>query len=297
MICWSDTRLSTFLSNLSVRGNFWFFSENDPFWHGIVQHLAWCPFFYLISAIYTVKPVQSDHPLVQTKAIFVDRWPLFAGSTHWSNAKLWMKEVTGKKKYHKDHKQRSKREIAKVGFLPEHFLACRQTFVGELHKKGDLRSSHGRSKQGKQADGARKTRGRFSRKAGGRYSQCSFCMKLSVHKKVVVWSRWSLFAVVAEARFYCMSKWTFIQKMRKIYGMFVPRLHYQNLLSAEGNHSGSLLQSKISIWFLQFCEQVLAKGGTFLCTIGAIWEGHRYLWTGMVRLPSPFTFFFVCPSG
>ena len=45
--------------------------------------------------------------------------------------------------------------------------------------------------------------GRWSRKAGGRYSQCSFCMTLSVYKKAVVWSRWSLFALVAEARVYC----------------------------------------------------------------------------------------------
>ena len=44
----------------------------------------------------TLKPVQSDHPLVQTKAVFVDRWPLFAGSIHWSDAKLTTKEVTWK---------------------------------------------------------------------------------------------------------------------------------------------------------------------------------------------------------
>ena len=31
------------------------------------------------------KPVQSDHPLVQTKAAFVGRWSLFADSIHWSN--------------------------------------------------------------------------------------------------------------------------------------------------------------------------------------------------------------------
>ena len=35
----------------------------------------------------TVKPVQSDHPLVQSKAIFVDRWSLFAGSIHWCKTK------------------------------------------------------------------------------------------------------------------------------------------------------------------------------------------------------------------
>ena len=89
-------------------------------------------------------------------------------------------------------------------FLPEHFLACRQTFVGEIHKKkSGFGLSNGRSTQGKQADGARKP-GRWSRKAGGRYSQCSFCMKLSVHEKAVVGSRWSLFTVVAKARFYCI---------------------------------------------------------------------------------------------
>ena len=31
-------------------------------------------------------------------------------------------------------------------------------------------------------------------------------MKLSVHEKAVVGSRWSLFAVVAKARFYCVAK-------------------------------------------------------------------------------------------
>ena len=44
--------------------------------------------------------------------------------------------------------------------------------------------------------------GRRSHKAGGRYSQCSFCMKLSVREKAVAGSRWSLFTVVGTARFY-----------------------------------------------------------------------------------------------
>ena len=89
----------------------------------------------------------------------------------------------------------------------EQFLACRQTFVanvGELHKKGGFGSSHGRSTAGSEnRPTVREKRGRWSRKAGGRYSQCSFWMKSSVHEKAVVGSRWSLFAVVAEARFYC----------------------------------------------------------------------------------------------
>ena len=43
------------------------------------------------------------------------------------------------------------------------------------------------------------------RNAGGRHSQYNFCIKLSVHEKVVVGSRLSLFMVVAEARFYCIA--------------------------------------------------------------------------------------------
>ena len=49
---------------------------------------------------------------------------------------------------------------------------------------------------------------RWSRKAGGRYLQCSFCMKLSVHEKAVFGSKWPLFTVVAEARFYWQKLWT-----------------------------------------------------------------------------------------
>ena len=51
---------------------------------------------------------------------------------------------------------------------------------------------------------AHKKPGRWSRNAGGRRSQCSFCMKLFLHEKVVIGSGWSLFRVVAEAEFYCM---------------------------------------------------------------------------------------------
>ena len=79
--------------------------------------------------------MQSDHPLVQTKAVFVDRWPLFAGATHWSNAKLWMKEVTGKKKNDKDHKERSKREIAKVGFYAWALLGLPSDFCWGASQK------------------------------------------------------------------------------------------------------------------------------------------------------------------
>ena len=112
---------------------------------------------------------------------------------------FWQKRWPKRKKS-QNHKQHSKCEIDKWVFLPERFLACRQTFVGNFAKKGGFGSSHRRCTQGKQADGARKP-GRWSCKAGGRYSQCSFCMKLSVHENAVLGSRWSLFTVVAEARF------------------------------------------------------------------------------------------------
>ena len=46
----------------------------------------------------TVKPVQNDHPLVQTEAVFVDRWSLFVGFIHWRSAKLTTEEVIGTKK-------------------------------------------------------------------------------------------------------------------------------------------------------------------------------------------------------
>ena len=36
----------------------------------------------------TIKPVKSDYLFVQAKTVFVERWSLFAGSAHWSNAKL-----------------------------------------------------------------------------------------------------------------------------------------------------------------------------------------------------------------
>ena len=88
-------------------------------------------------------------------------------------------------------------------FLPEHFLACRQTFVVDLHKNGGfncykvaLRTENTPTVHEKHAC--------WSRKACGRYSQCSFSIKLSVHEKAVVRSRWSLFAVVAHGRFYCI---------------------------------------------------------------------------------------------
>ena len=45
----------------------------------------------------TVKPAQCDHPLMQTKAVFVDMWSLFAGFIHWSSATFKTEEVIGTK--------------------------------------------------------------------------------------------------------------------------------------------------------------------------------------------------------
>ena len=42
-----------------------------------------------------------------------------------------------------------------------------------------------------------------------------FCMKLSVHEKAVVGSRWSLFTVVAKARFYCTCQHIQVKKKKK----------------------------------------------------------------------------------
>ena len=112
--------------------------------------------------------------------------------------------MTGKEKNHEDHRQRPKRETTKVClFLPEHLSACRQTFVGKFTKKAIL-NHHTVALRRENRPTVREKAGRWSRKAGGRYSQCSFCMKLSVHEKAAVGTRWtSLFAVVAEARYYC----------------------------------------------------------------------------------------------
>ena len=76
----------------------------------------------------------------------------------------------------------------KLVFLPEHFLACRQTFVGELHKMA-VQDRHTVALRSENRPMVRERPGRWSRKAGGRYSQCSFCMELSVHEKAIVGSR------------------------------------------------------------------------------------------------------------
>ena len=70
----------------------------------------------------TVKPVQSDHPLVQTKAIFVDRWSLFAGSILWCKTKWngWRRT-----KMHICHKE-------------DENWPCRETLSCETHKKCPL---------------------------------------------------------------------------------------------------------------------------------------------------------------
>ena len=46
--------------------------------------------------------------------------------------------------------------------------------------------------------------GRWSRKAGGRCIQCSFCVEMSVHGNTVK-SSWSLKLEVAYTRLYCSS--------------------------------------------------------------------------------------------
>ena len=92
----------------------------------------------------------------------------------------------------------------KLVLLPEHFLACRQTFVEELHKKKTVLDRHTVAPRRENRPLVHEKPGCWSCEAGGRYSQCSFCMKLSVYEKAVVGSRWSLFAVVAEGRFYCI---------------------------------------------------------------------------------------------
>ena len=141
---------------------------------------------------FTVKPVQSDHPLVQIKAVFVGRLSLFAASIHWSNAKLTMKEVIGKKKKAKDQKHRSKHARAEVGFSVWALLGLPSNFCRGTSQKEGVSYRHTVALRTEIRPTEHEKPGRWSRKAGGRYSQCGFCMKLSVHEKAVNGSR-SLF--------------------------------------------------------------------------------------------------------
>ena len=90
--------------------------------------------FYWLA--YTVKPVQSDHPLVQTKAVFVDRWPTMIRRFHTLKQCETLNERGDRKeKNHKDHKQRWKREIAKLGFSAGAFLGLPSDFCWGTSQK------------------------------------------------------------------------------------------------------------------------------------------------------------------
>ena len=114
--------------------------------------------------------------------------------------KRWPERI----KTRKDHKQHLKRERAGVGFSAWAFLGLLSNFRWRTLQKKAVSDRHMVALRRENGPTVHEKPGRWSRKAGGRYSQCSFCVKLSVHEKAVVGSRWSLFAVVAEARFYCI---------------------------------------------------------------------------------------------
>ena len=86
---------------------------------------------YCAFSFITVKPVQNDHPLVQTEAVLIDRWSSIRSFPTLNQCTLAYNERGDRKK--KNHKHRSKREWAKVGFsawallgLPTNF--CRGNF-------------------------------------------------------------------------------------------------------------------------------------------------------------------------
>ena len=84
-------------------------------------------------------------------------------------------------------------------------MAYHQTFVKEIYEKKMVADCHTVAPHRGNWPMVHEKPGRWSRKAGGRYLQCSFCIQLSAHEKAVTGRRWSLFTVVAKARFDCTS--------------------------------------------------------------------------------------------
>ena len=137
-----------------------------------------------------------------------------------------------KRKESQDHKPWPfKTWTSESEFFCLSFLACRQTFVVELPKKQAVSDRHTVALRRENRVMVHEKPGRWSRKAGGRYSQCSVCMKLSVHEKAVVGSRWSLFAVVAEARFHRITRKNFNSRMTGQY--FLIWKAYENWIVQE----------------------------------------------------------------
>ena len=71
-------------------------------------------------------------------------------------------------------------------------MAYRQTFAREIYEKKMVADCHTVAPRRKNRPMVHEEPGRWPRKAGGRSSQCSFCVKLSVHENAVVGSRWAL---------------------------------------------------------------------------------------------------------
>ena len=96
-------------------------------------------------------------------------------------------------KYHNDDKQRTCEKGRGSSFFSAlALLRLPLNFFGKRHVKKTVAELLTVALRRENWLMVRDNPGRWSRKAGGRYSQCSFCMKLSVHEKVVVGSRWSL---------------------------------------------------------------------------------------------------------
>ena len=126
---------------------------------------------------------------MHTKAVFVDRWSLFAGFIHWSSATLYNGRGDWNQKYHNDDKQRT----CEKGRVSSFFSLSTSWHTTELFGKRHVKKTAAElltvALRRENWLMVHDKPGRWSHKAGGRYSQCSFCMKLSVHEKVVVGSR------------------------------------------------------------------------------------------------------------
>ena len=140
---------------------------------------------------------------MQTKAVFADRWSLLAGFITLKQCDTYNGRGDWNQKYHNDDKQRTceKGRVSSFFCLGTSWLTAE--LFGKCHAKKTVAELLTVALRRENWLMVHDKPGRWSPKAGGRYWQCSFCMKLSVHEKVVVGSRWSLFTVVAKARFYC----------------------------------------------------------------------------------------------
>ena len=121
-----------------------------------------------------------------SNTVFEGRWSLFAGS--YIDALYHLLNGTGDWKWnqnnlnHNDQKQRTKtRKSLSESFClrTSRLLLCPLNFVGDHRMKRTGADRHTVALRRENWSIVHENPGRWSHKAGGRYSQCSFCMKLS----------------------------------------------------------------------------------------------------------------------